>query len=58
MFTTYILYSKHSDRYYIGCTSNINDRIKEHNSGKSRSTKPFRPWILVYKEEFETRSEA
>ena len=33
-------------------------RIKEHNSGKTKSTKGYKLWKLVYFETFETRDEA
>ena len=39
-------------------TSNINRRIREHNSGINKSTKNKGPWFLVYKEEFLTKKEA
>ncbi|MFH1711941.1 MAG: GIY-YIG nuclease family protein [Patescibacteria group bacterium] len=58
MHFTYILYSKNFDRYYIGSTSNIEKRLKRHNTGANRSTKPFRPWVLVYQEYFETKTKA
>ena len=58
LYFTYILYSPSHDKYYIGSTSNLKKRVKRHNSGKSKYTKPFKPWILVYHEKFETRSEA
>ena len=32
-FFCYILYSKSINRYYIGYTSDINERLKLHNSG-------------------------
>ncbi len=32
------------DRYYIGITRNIEDRLKSHNKGDVKSTKAFRPW--------------
>ncbi len=58
MFFVYILYSSRFDRYYIGLSINCENRLKQHNSGKSKSTKPFIPWIIIYKEEFKTRIEA
>jgi putative endonuclease len=58
MFKVYILYSSHVDQYYVGHTQNIEDRLSRHNSGRSLSTKKGKPWILVYTEIFETRSEA
>lgn len=39
-------------------TSNVNNRLEEHNSGKTKSTKGYRPWILVFYEEYLTRQEA
>ena len=38
--------------------SDIDKRIIEHNSGKTKSTKGYKPWRLVYFEEFDTREEA
>jgi putative endonuclease len=57
-FYLYILKSKVNDRFYIGMTSNLDDRIKRHNEGRSKATKSGRPWELVYTEEFGNRSEA
>ncbi len=37
-------------RIYIGLTKNINQRLKDHNSGKVFSTKGYRPWDLFYNE--------
>jgi putative endonuclease len=52
---TYILQSKKDNRYYIGSTSDIDRRLKEHNSGKTKSLRYRRPLILVYFEEYESR---
>lgn len=38
--------------------SNLERRLKEHNSGKQKSTKGYLPWKLVYHEQFSTRTEA
>ena len=54
----YIIYSKSTDRYYIGFTRNLKLRLSRHNSGSSKSTKSGIPWILVYFEEFDSKSEA
>ena len=51
MFTVYVIKSLHSGRLYVGYTENIDNRIKEHNRGKVRSTKAYIPYYLVYKEE-------
>ena len=34
------------------------NRLLQHNAGSTKSTKGYRPWELVYKEEFETLQEA
>ena len=57
-YLAYILYSPSFKRYYKGHCKNIKERIKEHNSGKTKSTKAFIPWKLVYQEEFNTRENA
>jgi putative endonuclease len=54
----YILYSAVVDRYYVGQTSDLQDRLRRHNQGRSKYTKSGIPWNLVYKEGFETRSQA
>ncbi|MTI40009.1 GIY-YIG nuclease family protein [Fulvivirga lutimaris] len=58
MFYTYILKSNSDNSHYYGHTKDLNNRLKDHNSGKVRSTKGKRPWVLHYFEEFETKSEA
>lgn len=47
MHIVYILTSKkYPDRYYIGITQNLENRIKEHNNGDSLYTKRYMPWEL------------
>ena len=58
MFTTYVLKSLMNGRLYVGSTCNLARRIYEHNSGNSRYTKSTRPFVLVYFENFDTRTEA
>jgi putative endonuclease len=54
----YILRSRSDGRFYTGSTEDVIKRIKEHNSGKVRSTKARRPLELIYQEAYETRTEA
>jgi len=54
----YVLKSESKGSSYTGHTSNLEKRLAEHNNGKSLSTRSGRPWRLVYKEEYMTRSEA
>ncbi len=58
MWYVYIIYSKKIDRYYVGYTDDLEWRIERHNSGWGKYTKRGIPWRLVYKESFETKSEA
>ena len=58
MFFVYVLYSKSYNRFYVGMSSDVERRLKEHNKGKTPSTKPFIPWKIIHIEEFETRIEA
>ncbi len=54
----YVLKSGIDDRLYKGQTTNLERRIKEHNSGKTSSSKAYRPWKLVYFETFGSREDA
>ena len=58
MYYTYILKNNISGRHYIGSTNNLIRRIEEHNRGQTRSTRQRGQWILVYKEEYNTKEEA
>ena len=58
MFTVYILLSLNDGRTYVGYTNDFERRFKEHNSGKSKSTKCRAPFKLLLKEEFENSKEA
>jgi putative endonuclease len=58
MYYVYILQSQRNGRYYIGCTHNMVQRLEQHNSGMTKSTRNLRPWCLVFTEEFETLSQA
>ncbi|MBI3290958.1 GIY-YIG nuclease family protein, partial [Candidatus Falkowbacteria bacterium] len=49
---------KKFNKFYIGCSSNLELRIEQHNGGKTKSTKPFRPWELVYYEKFNNKKMA
>ncbi|HTL81460.1 MAG TPA: GIY-YIG nuclease family protein [Bacteroidia bacterium] len=54
----YILYSMSRDRYYVGQTENIENRLASHNAGRTPSTKNGIPWKLVFSEILPSRSEA
>ena len=49
MFFTYIITSiSNSTKTYIGFTSNVEERLKSHNQGKSSYTKKYVPWNLTF----------
>ena len=54
----YVLKSRADGRLYKGMTNNIERRIYEHSTGKHKSTRPYRPWNLVFTKEFNSREEA
>ena len=58
MYYVYILESEIDNRLYKGLTNNLERRIYEHNIGKTKSTKGYRPWKLVYCEKFQDKEEA
>ena len=58
MYFVYAIQSYKDCRIYVGMCVDVEVRLKEHNSGKTRSTKGFIPWRLIYKEEVGERIEA
>lgn len=58
MFFAYVIYSQKFNRFYKGFCQDLERRLKEHNSGHTKSTKPFIPWELVYFEPFQSREQA
>ena len=54
----YVLYSPGHRRFYIGISDQPDVRFKQHNAGKVKSTRPFRPWTMLLLEEHASRSEA
>jgi len=43
---------------YVGCTGDLDKRLERHNSGQVKSSKYYRPFVLIHKEEFATLPEA
>jgi len=56
-FTVYILQNP-TGKFYIVQTSNLEDRLKRHNEGRSPFSKGKGPWKQVHQETFPTRAEA
>ncbi len=58
MYYVYAIKSELRNYIYVGLTNNIERRVDEHNSGYNKTTKPYRPFLLFYTKELETRVEA
>ena len=58
MFYTYILKSSKSGKFYYGHTKDLRQRYSLHNQGLVPSTKPFKPWVLVWYCGFQTLKQA
>ncbi|MBI4973449.1 GIY-YIG nuclease family protein [Candidatus Roizmanbacteria bacterium] len=56
-YTVYVL--KDESKYtYTGCTSNLEERIWEHNNKVTRSTRKGKNWKIVYTKDFIIKNEA
>jgi putative endonuclease len=51
MYFLYAIKSQTHNFIYVGLTSNLSARIERHNNGYERTTKPYRPFRLIYHEE-------
>jgi putative endonuclease len=54
----YVLQSEKDREFYVGCTSDVEKRVEEHNSGQVQSTKMRLPMKLVYWEGCISRQDA
>ena len=55
----YIIQSKSvTDRFYTGFTENIENRLKDHNSGKDPHTIKYKPWRIKTAIAFTERQKA
>ena len=57
-FKVYILWSESLQKYYVGSTNNLEDRLQRHNAGYEKFTSKGKPWKLIYKVECLDRKEA
>ena len=58
MYFTYILKSKKDNKLYVGYTNNLKSRFEKHQKGEVLSTKPRRPFELIFYEAFKDRLDA
>jgi len=57
-FFVYALKSINRNYIYVGLTDNVQRRISQHNNGRSKTTKPYLPFVLILTEEYPSRIEA
>ena len=55
---TYILYSTKIDKYYIGYSANLEERLRKHNTNNKSFTGKTNDWKIVYSEVFGSKAEA
>lgn len=55
MYHVYILYSQQADKFYVGQTQELSQRVLTHNLRKNLGAGD---WELKYSEPYETRSQA
>ena len=59
MYFTYILHNLEKDKFYIGQTGDLENRIIEHNSSTKKTfTSKYRPWNLYWSIELANRASA
>jgi putative endonuclease len=58
MYFVYAIYSEHRNYIYVGISNDIDRRLNEHNLGYNKTTKPYRPFVLIHQEQFPSRPEA
>jgi len=59
MYKVYVLYLPGHKKLYIGYSASLRIRLESHNSlGKKDWTHSYRPWVLIWIEEFSTKAEA
>jgi len=56
-YEVYILKSLNYNHYYVGHSADVEKRLFEHNSGKVRSTKAYKPWKIIFTEEKPNKKE-
>ncbi|MEX2033064.1 MAG: GIY-YIG nuclease family protein [Candidatus Colwellbacteria bacterium] len=54
----YAIRSSKDDRIYVGLSEHPDKRLDQHNKGKTPSTKPWRPWVIIYQKFVGSRPEA
>lgn len=54
----YILKSLKNQKLYLGSTPNLRARLKSHNNGENKATKPNIPYELIFYSGFKSKEDA
>ena len=57
-FQVYIIFSVLKNKYYIGFTSDLKERLNRHNQKSKGFTGSVNDWKVVYTENYNTKEEA
>jgi putative endonuclease len=58
VFYVYVLRSESDSGFYIGFSTNLRARLRQHQNGESFATSHRGPWKLIYYEAYKERQEA
>jgi len=58
VFYVYVLRSQSDSGFYIGFTTNLRTRVRQHQHGESFATKSRGPWKLIYYEAYLNQEDA
>ena len=58
MYYVYAIKSRSRYYIYVGISDNIDRRFEQHQKGYNQTTKPYRPFVLIYTEKCNSRIEA
>jgi putative endonuclease len=58
MYKVYAIKSLTRNYIYVGITHELEERFERHNTGKNKTTAPYKPFKLIYTEDCQNRTEA
>ena len=58
MYFVYAIKSQIKKYIYVGLTNNYKRRINQHQQGKEKTTRAYRPFTTILIEKYQTRAES
>ena len=55
MHKVYAIKSLSKNYIYVGLTSNLEERLRRHNQGYEKTTRAYKPFVLLYAEDCDDR---